>query len=101
MDGGAAEGVLPVLRCVLADLPELLGARGHALLELGREAVQRVLRDAKRAQPLVGEADRDPRIPIGVGRRPGGVEEREQPSNELAPGVRVLDLQQQVPADIG
>ena len=46
-------------------------ARGHALPELGREAVERRLRHAQRLQPVVGEGDREPRARAPAGATAG------------------------------
>ena len=66
----------------------------------GREAVERLLRDTERLQTLVGERDRDPGVVRGIGRRPSGVDQREQPSHQLAAGGPVVDAQQEVRPDV-
>ena len=96
-----AERLLPVGRAALADVAQLGGTGRHPLAELGREAVERVLRHTERLQALIGEGDRDPRVVSGIGRRPSRVDERVQPSHELAAGGAVVDAQQQVGADVG
>ena len=66
-----AERLLPVLGAALADVAQLGRARRHALPELRREAVQRVLRHAERLEAVVGEGDGDPGVAGRVGRRSG------------------------------
>ena len=58
VDVGRAERLLPVLWAALPDVPQLGGAGGHALPELGREAVERGLRHPQRLEALVREAPR-------------------------------------------
>ena len=52
-------------------------------------------------RPVVGEGDGDPGVRARIGRRPAGVDEREQPPHQLAAGRAVVDAQQQVGADVG
>ena len=71
VDVAGAERLLPVLGAAVADVAQLGGAGRHALPELRREAVQRLLRHAERLQAVVGEGDGDPGAVRGLGRRAG------------------------------
>ena len=77
VDVRRAERLLPVLGVALADVAELAGARGHALAELRREAVQRRLRHAERLQPVVGEGDGEPGAVRGLVRAAARLDERD------------------------
>ena len=57
---GSTEWLLPVGGAALPHVAQLDRARRHPLLELRREAVERVLRHAERLQALVGEGHGDP-----------------------------------------
>ena len=52
MDVRGPERLLPVFGGALTDIPQFRRARGHALLERQREAVERVLRNAQRLEAL-------------------------------------------------
>ena len=52
MDVRGPERLLPILGGALTDIPQFCGARGHALLERQRKAVERVLRNAQRLEAL-------------------------------------------------
>ena len=58
MDVRGPERLFPVFGGALTDIPQFCGARGHALLERQREAVERVLRNAQRLQALERELRR-------------------------------------------
>src|SRR5262245_50987235 len=53
-----AERAFPILRSALTRVAEELGAGGHAFLEFFGEALERVLRDAKRSEALITDRDR-------------------------------------------
>ena len=74
---GGPERLLPLLRAALADIAEHGRTRRHPLSELGREAVERFLRDAERLETVVGESNRDPGVAPWIGRAAAGVDERE------------------------
>ena len=101
VDLGGSERLLPVGWAALADVAELGRAGRHALPELRREAVQRLLRHAERLQARVGEGNGDPGAAGRVGGGPAGVDHRVQPPQQLPPRRAVVDAQQQVGADVG
>ena len=79
MDVRGPERLFPVFGGALADIAQFCRARGHALLERQREAVERVLRNAQRLEALEGERGADPSLVAGIRRARGGGERRNQP----------------------
>ena len=98
---GRPERLLPVLGAALAHVAELGRARRHPLLELWREAVERVLRYAQGLETVIREGDRDPGLVRRIGRRPAGVDERVQTPHQFPPRRSIVDPEQQIPAHIG
>ena len=98
---GGAERRLPVLGRVLADVAEIGGTSGHALLELGREAGQRLLGHTQRLEAVEREAEGQPSLLGGVGRVGGRGQGRRDPAQQLAAGAAVVDPQQEVGAGVG
>ena len=96
-----SERFLPVGRAALADVSELGRAGRHALPELRREAVKRLLRHAQRLQAVVGEGNGDPGVAGRIRGGPAGVDHGVQPSDQLPSGVTVVDAEQQIGADVG
>src|SRR5215218_533157 len=100
MDVRSTQRLFPVGRAAVAYVSELGRTRCHSLAEFGREAVQRVLRYAERLQALIREADGDPGVVGGIGRRPSGVDNRVQSPDQLASRGSDIDAQQEVGADV-
>ena len=98
---GGSKRLFPIGRAAVADVAQLGRAGRHALPELRREAVQRLLGHAQRLQALVGEGNGDPGAAGGVRSGPAGVDHRVQPPQQLPPGPAVVNAQQQVGADVG
>jgi len=78
----------------------VLGARGHALPELRREALKGLARQPERAQPVVREGDRQRGCVGGVQGGGGGGDVGQEPLDEPAAGVAVVDAQQQIRAGV-
>ena len=68
MDVRRPERLFPVFRAALAGVAQRLRPRGHPLLELRREAVERILRHAQRLEALEAERDAHPGIAGRAGR---------------------------------
>ena len=98
---GATEWLLPVGGAALPDVAQLGRARRHPLLELWREAVERVLWHAERLQALVGEGHGDPGAVPRLRAGTSMVHNREQPAHQLAPGRAVIETEEHVLPDIG
>ena len=79
VDVRGPERLFPVFGRALADIAQFCRARGHALLELRRKAVERILWHAQRLQALEGERGGDPSLMVGISRVGGGGERRDQP----------------------
>ena len=101
VDVGRPERLLPVLGAALPTIPQLRGAGGHALPELGREAVERGLRHPQRLEALVREGRGDPGVAGRIGGRSSRIDEAVQPPDKLAARGTIVDTQQQVGADVG
>ena len=101
MDIGRAERRFPVFGRVLADIAQLGCPRRHALLELQREAGERTLRHAQRLEALEAERRSERGLLAGIGRAGGGIEHRDQPPQQFAAGVLVVDAQQDIGAGVG
>ena len=101
MDVRRAERLLPVRRAALADVAELGCACRHPLPKLGREAVERVLRDAERLEALIRERRGDPGAVCRVLRGLARVDEPVQTPHQLPPRRTVVDPQEEVGADVG
>ena len=100
MDVRRPERLLPLLWGVLPHVPQVGRAGGHALLELGREAGQRVLRHPERLEALVAEGHPERHRRVGIERR-RRVEIRDQAAQQLAPRVPVVDAHDLVGAGVG
>ena len=95
-----AQRRLPVLRRAVPHVADHVRPGGHALLELLRERGQRLRWHAERLQPLETEGHRERDRPGGV-ERGDRLEQGDQPPQQLAPGVPVVDPQRQVGARVG
>ena len=100
MDVRRPERLLPVFWRALPHVPQVGRAGGHALLELGREAGQRVLRHPERLEPLVAERHPERHRVVGIERR-RRVEIRDQAPQQLAPRAPVVDAHDLVRAGVG
>ena len=90
MDVGRAERLLPVLGAAVPDVSELGGAGGHALAELGGEAVERGPGNPECLEALIRERRGDPRVAGRIGRRSPRVDEAAQPADERAARCRIV-----------
>ena len=95
-----AQRLLPVGGTALPHVADFGRPRRHPLAELGREAVERLLRHPERLEAAIGERRRDPRPVRGIGGGAAVVDDPVEPPHELPPGGAVVDAQQQVGADV-
>ena len=88
-----------MLGCVLAHVSDVVGAGGHALPELGREAGQGLLGHAERLEPGVAEPHPERDRPAGV---EGGdrVEQGDQPPQQFPSRLPVVDAHGHVGARV-
>jgi hypothetical protein len=98
---GSTERLLPTSGAALPYVAQLDRPRRHALLELWREAVERVVRQAERLQALVGEGHGDPGAVPRLRAGTSMVHNREQPPHQLTTGRAVIDAEEHVLPDIG
>ena len=91
VDVRAPERRLPVLGRALAGVAQLGRPRGHALLELRREAGEGVLRHAQRLEALEAERHGGPGLPVGLGWAGGGGDECNQAAQQVPAVAPVVD----------
>ena len=87
MDVRGAQRRLPPVRAAVSHIAQLGGASGHALAELGREALQGGLGHTERLEALVGERHGDPRVRGRATRGLSGADQRTQASQQLPAGL--------------
>src|SRR5215510_14010557 len=93
--------MLPVGRCISADVMQDGVARRHPLPELDRKTVERSLWHAQRLEALEGERDPQPAGQRGLPPLVGGGDMRDDPPQHLPPLLRVTDAENHVLSEIG